>query len=63
LDVAKQFETQGSKQFAKTYSLGASRVRFQNKDIRGWQEFATQLGEHASTGAARGGADADRIAS
>jgi pimeloyl-ACP methyl ester carboxylesterase len=52
LDVAKQFETQGSKQFAKTYSLGASRVQFQNKDIRGWQEFSTQLGEHSSIGAA-----------
>ena len=51
LDVAKQFETQGSEQFAKTYSLGASRVQFQNKDPRGWQEFATQLGEHSSVGA------------
>jgi pimeloyl-ACP methyl ester carboxylesterase len=52
LDVAKQFETQGSKQFAKTYPLGASRVQSQNKDSRGWQEFATQLGEHSSLGAA-----------
>ena len=25
---------------------------FQNKDPRGWQEFATQLGEHSSIGAA-----------
>lgn len=52
LDVAKQFEAQGSAQFAKTYSLGASRVQFQNKDPRGWQAFATQLGEHSSLGAA-----------
>ena len=51
-EVARQFETQGSKEFAKTYSLGASRVQFQNKDPRGWQEFATQLGEHSSVGAA-----------
>ena len=41
-----------ARQFAKTYSLGASRVQFQNKDPRGWQEFATWLGEHSSVGAA-----------
>jgi len=52
LEVAKQFESQGSEQFAKTYSLGASRVQFQNKDPRGWREFADLLGQHSSTGAA-----------
>ncbi|MCX7152065.1 MAG: alpha/beta hydrolase [Proteobacteria bacterium] len=52
LDVARQFEAQGSETFAKTYSLGASRVQFQNKDPRGWQEFAIQLGQHSSIGAA-----------
>lgn len=52
LEVARQFETQGAAEFAKTYSLGASRVQFQNKDPRGWQEFATQLGEHSSLGSA-----------
>jgi pimeloyl-ACP methyl ester carboxylesterase len=51
-EVAHQFETQGSEQFARTYSLGASRVQFQNKDPRGWQEFATQLGQHSSRGSA-----------
>jgi pimeloyl-ACP methyl ester carboxylesterase len=51
-EVARQFETQGSEQFARTYSLGASRVQFQNKDPRGWQEFATQLGQHSSLGSA-----------
>jgi pimeloyl-ACP methyl ester carboxylesterase len=50
--VAKQFEAQGSEKFARTYSLGASRVQFQNKDPRGWQEFATWLGEHDAVGAA-----------
>jgi pimeloyl-ACP methyl ester carboxylesterase len=50
--VARQFEVQGAKQFAKTYSLGASRVQFQNKDPRGWQEFATWLGEHDALGSA-----------
>jgi pimeloyl-ACP methyl ester carboxylesterase len=52
LEVAKQFETQGSEQFAKTYALGASRVQFQNKDPRGWREFAEMLGQHSSVGAA-----------
>jgi pimeloyl-ACP methyl ester carboxylesterase len=52
LEVARQFETQGSEQFAKTYSLGASRVQYQNKDPRGWAEFARQLGEHDATGSA-----------
>ena len=52
LEVAKQFETQGSEQFAKTYSLGASRVQFQNKDPRGWREFAEMLGQHSNIGAA-----------
>ena len=52
LEVAAQFEKQGSEQFARTYSLGASRVQFQNKDSRGWQEFATQLGEHSALGSA-----------
>lgn len=51
-EVARQFETQGAEQFARTYSLGASRVQFQNKDPRGWQEFATWLGEHDAAGAA-----------
>ncbi len=52
LEVARQFETQGSETFAKTYSLGASRVQFQNKDPRGWQEFAHMLGQHSAVGAA-----------
>ncbi len=53
LEVARQFEQQGSATFAKTYSLGASRVQFQNKDPRGWQEFANRLGEHDARGAAQ----------
>lgn len=52
LEVANQFERQGSMEFAKTYSLGASRVQFQNKDPRGWAEFAQQLGEHPNLGSA-----------
>ncbi len=52
LEVARQFELQGSKRFAQTYSLGASRVQFQNKDPRGWREFADMLGELSAVGAA-----------
>ena len=52
LEVAAQFESQGSELFAKTYSLGASRVQFQNKDPRGWAEFAATLGEHSAIGSA-----------
>ena len=52
LDVAQRFESQGSKQFAKTYSLGASRVQLQSKDPRGFEEFASMLGEHSALGAA-----------
>ena len=52
LEVATQFEAQGSERFAKTYALGASRVQFQNKDPRGWAEFAQRLGEHDSLGSA-----------
>ena len=52
LEVAKNFEEQGAKEFAKIYSLGASRVQFQNKNPRGWEEFAKRLSEHSSQGSA-----------
>src|ERR1700694_2388826 len=37
---------------AKKYALGPTRVQFQNKDPRGWQEFARQLAEHSPKGKA-----------
>ena len=37
---------------AKRYALGPTRVRFQNKDPRGWAEFARQLQEHSPRGQA-----------
>lgn len=52
LEVADNFETQGAKEFSKVYALGASRVQFQNKDPRGWQEFADRLATHSDRGAA-----------
>lgn len=50
--TADQFEKIGAKELAKTYALGATRIQLQNKDPRGWQEFATRLGEHDSLGSA-----------
>jgi len=50
--VAANFLELGSQSFAPTYASGASRVQFQNKDHRGWQEFAERLGEHSDIGAA-----------
>jgi pimeloyl-ACP methyl ester carboxylesterase len=37
---------------AKKYALGPTRVQFQNKDPRGWAEFAQQLAEHSARGQA-----------
>ncbi len=50
--TADQFEAIGAKELSKTYALGATRVQLQNKDPRGWQEFATHLGEHDTLGSA-----------
>ncbi len=52
LEVADQFEQQGAQAFAPIYGAGASRVQFQNKDPRGWQEFVDRLATHSDQGAA-----------
>jgi pimeloyl-ACP methyl ester carboxylesterase len=49
--AAKLFDDQGHAAAAK-YAVGPSRVQFQNKDPRGWKEFADQLGEHSPKGSA-----------
>jgi pimeloyl-ACP methyl ester carboxylesterase len=51
--AAKQFEQAGMAKAAEGYALGPTRVQFQNKDPRGWQEFADQLAEHSAAGSAR----------
>jgi pimeloyl-ACP methyl ester carboxylesterase len=38
---------------AEAYVLGPTRVQFQNKDPRGWREFADQLAAHSTEGSAR----------
>jgi pimeloyl-ACP methyl ester carboxylesterase len=37
---------------ATRYAVGPARVQFQNKNPRGWAEFAAALGEHSALGAA-----------
>src|SRR5215468_9406686 len=49
---AAQFETLGMAKAGETYAIGPTRVQFQNKDPRGWKEFAGQLAEHSSQGSA-----------
>jgi pimeloyl-ACP methyl ester carboxylesterase len=51
--IADAFASEGAAEVAKRYAIGPARVQFQNKDPRGWAEFAAQLGEHDSQGSAR----------
>ena len=50
--AARQFEQQTMAKAAEPYGLGPTRVQFQNKDRRGWQEFVDQLRGHSTEGAA-----------
>jgi pimeloyl-ACP methyl ester carboxylesterase len=50
---AKRFETLGMAKASEGYALGPTRVQFQNKDPRGFKEFADQFAEHSAEGSAR----------
>ena len=50
--IADAFAGEGAAEVAKRYAVGPARVQFQNKDPRGWAEFAAHLGEHSSAGSA-----------
>ena len=50
--IADAFEAEGAATVAQRYALGPARVQFQNKNPRGWAEFAAALAGHDSTGAA-----------
>jgi pimeloyl-ACP methyl ester carboxylesterase len=50
--AAARFEQLGMAGAAEGYALGPTRVQFQNKDPRGWEEFADQLKEHSTEGSA-----------
>jgi pimeloyl-ACP methyl ester carboxylesterase len=52
MKIAEHFREDGASAVAEWYAQGPSRVQFQNKDPRGWAEFAAQLAEHDSLGAA-----------
>ena len=52
-DATTRFlRTEGMAAWASTYSVGPTRVQFQNKDPRGWQELADMLAEHCASGSA-----------
>jgi pimeloyl-ACP methyl ester carboxylesterase len=50
--AAKRFEDQSMAIAAEAYAQGPTRVQFQNKDPRGWREFADQLAQHSPAGSA-----------
>jgi pimeloyl-ACP methyl ester carboxylesterase len=50
--AAKRFEEIGMSKAAQGYALAPSRVQFQNKDPRGWKEFADQLATNSTKGSA-----------
>jgi pimeloyl-ACP methyl ester carboxylesterase len=50
--IADTIERDGMTAFAERYAQGPARVQFQNKDPRGWAEFAAQLAEHSAVGSA-----------
>lgn len=49
--IAAAFETEGAERVASRYAVGPARVQFQNKNQRGWAEFAAALAEHSARGA------------
>ena len=50
--VAQRIQNDGMPAMAAVYAKGPTRVQFEDKDSRGWQEFADQLAGHSATGAA-----------
>jgi pimeloyl-ACP methyl ester carboxylesterase len=50
--AARRFEEIGMSKAAAGYATAPSRVQFQNKDPRGWKEFADQLASNSTKGSA-----------
>lgn len=50
--IVEFINTQGMQAFAERYAYGPSRVQFQNKDPRGFEEFKTILAGHSGLGSA-----------
>jgi pimeloyl-ACP methyl ester carboxylesterase len=49
--VAAFLDEHGIETFAAKYAYGPTRVQFENKDARGFDEFKRQLAEHSAVGA------------
>ncbi len=53
IDVAaERIRQEGMDATARVAALGATRVQLQDKDVRGWLEFRTQMSEHSPLGTA-----------
>jgi pimeloyl-ACP methyl ester carboxylesterase len=50
--IADAFAKEGAAEVTKRYAVGPARVQFQNKDPRGWAEWAARLAEHDAQGSA-----------
>jgi pimeloyl-ACP methyl ester carboxylesterase len=50
--VAERLRREGMRAVAEVYAKGPTRVQFEDKDPRGWREFAEQLAEHSAMGSA-----------
>ena len=50
--IAEVLQRDGMKPFAAKYAYGPTRVQFENKDPRGFAEFAAMLAEHSPLGSA-----------
>jgi pimeloyl-ACP methyl ester carboxylesterase len=50
--AARRFETLDPLEGARAYALGPTRVQYQNKDPRGWDQFRAMLAEHSTVGSA-----------
>jgi pimeloyl-ACP methyl ester carboxylesterase len=48
--TAQRIASAGMENAASDYAMGPTRVQLQNKDPRGWAEFARMLAEHSSMG-------------
>jgi len=50
--TAAAFAAEGAAKVAERYAVGLARVQFQNKNPRGWAEFAAALAGHSDLGSA-----------
>jgi pimeloyl-ACP methyl ester carboxylesterase len=51
-NIAARLQREGMPAVAEVYARGPTRVQFEDKDPRGWREFAEQLAKHSAIGAA-----------